>query len=956
MNTANHQSNLLSCNSFLYNIFLSLGMFSLAFLGGRSFAQQQVFTTVGSNTFTTHQSVIELTAEAVGGGGGGADLRGSGSSSQRWSAGGGGGAYARGKVPVTSSTTYPVNVGIGGPRNSTTWGGNSSFGANLVMAEGGESIQRGDRQQHTPGRGGLAGNSVGNQAVWSGGTGGTGSNRSAGGGGGAAGSTGNGDNGYRTSSNTNCGTANNGGGYPGPGALMTGGTHPLGRGGKGGDSGSGGGNGCSYGGGGGGASSSGFSNHDGGSGFQGIVIVTWSQIDNLSPANICANSATNVTIDGLNFVNVSSVTLNGNPLTHNVISTTQITATIPMGAAAGNIIVATQYGMAQVPIVIGINLVAGPASSTPTLCIHTPLTPITHSTTGATGIGTPVGLPPGVSASWAADLVTISGTPTSAGTFSYTIPLSGGCGSADVTGTIIVTDDNTVSSASASPILCLNTPLTNITHNTTGATGIGAPSGLPSGVTAAWNSNVITISGTPTDEGTFTYSIPLTGGCGTVNATGTITVNGIPTVSAIASQTLCAGSPSSPVSFSGAVIPGTSYDWTNDNPSIGLPASGTGDIDSFTVVNGTTNQTTATISVTPVANGCSGPSESFTITVNPLPVANTPANQILCNGTPSQSITFSSNISGSSYTWINSNPNIGLPASGNGNINSFTASNSGNSPITATITVIPSVNSCQGNPTTFSITVEPTPSVTFMADNDVCASESILFSNNSSGAISFAWNFGDGSSSSLQNTNHTYPTTAAIYTVTLQVTFLNGCVGSHSQTITVLPTPSAAFDVNPSTVEITNATVTFNNQSTNDLTWLWDFGDGNSSTSQNPSHTYTAPGQYSVVLVAENSSCFDTATFVILVNDVVSLPNVFTPNGDGINDLFGINSTLVSEVEFIIFNRWGATVFETKDANLHWDGKVNGQDASEGVYFYVVRVKKTDGETQDHKGSVTLIR
>ena len=89
---------------------------------------------------------------------------------------------------------------------------------------------------------------------------------------------------------------------------------------------------------------------------------------------------------------------------------------------------------------------------------------------------------------------------------------------------------NTVSAASSTPTLCINTALTPITHTTTGATGIGTATGLPAGVTAAWAANTITISGTPTASGTFNYTIPLTGGCGTVNATGTITVTPANTV------------------------------------------------------------------------------------------------------------------------------------------------------------------------------------------------------------------------------------------------------------------------------------------------------------------------------------------------------------------------------------------------------------------------------------------
>ena len=123
-------------------------------------------------------------------------------------------------------------------------------------------------------------------------------------------------------------------------------------------------------------------------------------------------------------------------------------------------------------------MTAAAASSTPTLCISTPLTAITHTTTGATGIGTPTNLPAGVTAVWATNTITISGTPTASGTFNYTIPLTGGCGAANATGTITVTANMTAAAASSTPTLCISTPLTAITHTTTGATGIGTPTNL----------------------------------------------------------------------------------------------------------------------------------------------------------------------------------------------------------------------------------------------------------------------------------------------------------------------------------------------------------------------------------------------------------------------------------------------------------------------------------------------
>ena len=176
---------------------------------------------------------------------------------------------------------------------------------------------------------------------------------------------------------------------------------------------------------------------------------------------------------------------------------------------------------------------ADTASATPTLCINTGLPVITHVTAGATGIGTPSGLPAGVTALWASNAILISGTPTVAGTFNYTIPLTGPCGTGNpvATGTITVTATNTTSAASVSPTLCLNTVLPRIRHNTTGATGIGTVSGLPAGVSAVWDADSIILSGSPTVAGTFNYSIPLTGGCGSINATGTITVISINTFS-----------------------------------------------------------------------------------------------------------------------------------------------------------------------------------------------------------------------------------------------------------------------------------------------------------------------------------------------------------------------------------------------------------------------------------------
>jgi len=235
----------------------------------------------------------------------------------------------------------------------------------------------------------------------------------------------------------------------------------------------------------------------------------------------------------------------------------QVTLTMTVTASPA---CSTAYKVSDIyPVAVRPENTVTTASSSPVLCVNTLMTDITHTTTGATGIGTPSGLPAGVNASWASNTITISGTPSNTGTFNYTIPLTGGCGTYNATGTIVV-NLNTVTTASSSPTVCNHTLMPNVTHNTTGATGIGAPSGLPPGVTANWSSNIITISGTPTNTGTFNYTIPLIGGCGTVNAIGTITVNPLPATPGVGTivQPTCVN-PNGSIELNGLL---SSVNWT----------------------------------------------------------------------------------------------------------------------------------------------------------------------------------------------------------------------------------------------------------------------------------------------------------------------------------------------------------------------------------------------------------
>src|SRR5262249_18438753 len=158
-----------------------------------------------------------------------------------------------------------------------------------------------------------------------------------------------------------------------------------------------------------------------------------------------------------------------------------------------------------------IALTSAAGTDAQTKCINTVITNITYSTTGATG-ATFSGLPAGVNGNWAANVVTISGTPSASGTFNYTVTITRASTRQAVTATgeITVTANNTIALSSAAgtdaQTKCINTVITNITYSTTGATG-ATFSGLPAGVNGNWAANVVTISGTPTASGTFNYTV-----------------------------------------------------------------------------------------------------------------------------------------------------------------------------------------------------------------------------------------------------------------------------------------------------------------------------------------------------------------------------------------------------------------------------------------------------------------
>ncbi|GAA4343086.1 hypothetical protein GCM10023184_43110 [Flaviaesturariibacter amylovorans] len=203
---------------------------------------------------------------------------------------------------------------------------------------------------------------------------------------------------------------------------------------------------------------------------------------------------------------------------------------------------------------------------------------------------------------------------------------------------------------------------------------------------------------------TVTYTLAAAGSCPPVQATATVVINALPSVSPVPNQVVCAGSTVGAIAFSGM---GTSYTWVNDNPSIGLPASGAGTIPAFTALNAGTTTQVAIITVAANTGGCASKLMTFRISVKPAPTVDAVAGSALCAGSLSTPVAFSGNIAGTTYSWTNDNTATGLATAGTGNIPAFVAVNNTGSTQVSTVTVTPVSGGCAGTPATFTLTVTP---------------------------------------------------------------------------------------------------------------------------------------------------------------------------------------------------------------------------------------------------------
>ncbi|MFB6258575.1 MAG: PKD domain-containing protein [Flavobacteriales bacterium] len=326
---------------------------------------------------------------------------------------------------------------------------------------------------------------------------------------------------------------------------------------------------------------------------------------------------------------------------------------------------------------------------------------------------------------------------------------------------------------------------------------------------------------------------------------------------------------------------------------------------------------------------------------------------------------------------------VQLVAVGSGGIDSGFSYNWSNGMTGDTITITPDSSktlsvsledTCETPTATDSVSVVmgSPPSPQIVGNNlEGCGSVTPALVNDTTNMVAgsdCSWELGDGSTATGCDTIFHQYDEPGCYDVQLTVETPAGCVDSVTEDdyVCVHPIPDAQFGFQPQETTYLHPEIDFTNQSIGDSTIFWDFGGLDSSTIQNPSYVFPEEeaGTYDVCLTATSSEgCKDTVCKEVVVKGKFFLyvPNAFTPDGDGINDLFRpvINGMDRSDYRFEIYDRWGKLVFKTKDPEKGWDGSIDGnKDASKtDVYVWkVITTNKYTGNSIVETGHVTLLR
>jgi len=181
----------------------------------------------------------------------------------------------------------------------------------------------------------------------------------------------------------------------------------------------------------------------------------------------------------------------------------------------------------------------------------------------------------------------------------------------------------------------------------------------------------------------------------------------------------------------------------------------------------------------------------------------------------------------------------------------------------------------------------------------------------------------------------------------------------YNDTARVVKKAVANFNINPEFIDISKASVVFNNFSNFAFKYQWTISDGGSYSDWSPSHTFNEVGAYNVSLIAYSmNGCNDTLSKILTVNEIykIYIPNSFTPNGDGNNNVWKPKIISGDKIDLEIFNRWGELIYHSKDESASWDGTYKNEICQEGMYLYMLKVTSKTKKIYYYRGMISLLR
>lgn len=391
-----------------------------------------------------------------------------------------------------------------------------------------------------------------------------------------------------------------------------------------------------------------------------------------------------------------------------------------------------------------------------------------------------------------------------------------------------------------------------------------------------------------------------------------------------------------PVNGSSSAL-GMSYLWTTFDGNI--VSGSTANIASVNASG------TYTITVTNPVNGCVSIDDVEVVVDTLKPTADAGTDMVLDCNNPTVTLNGTGSLGANiTYLWTG---------------NSIVSGDSTNSPIvngagTYTLTVSNTSNECTASDNVVVNTNFTQPGANAGLTDTICSGEELTLSGFTSTGDTYSWSTTDGNIVSGETTLSPTINQGGTYTLTT-INSTNGCQSNANVYIQELLV-SAVILADP-TIGLLPLTVTFINNGVADSSY-WDFANGqtfgDTSSTSATTVVYENQGTYVVTLTSFNGQCSASAqiTIEVIGTSFLIVPNVFTPNGDGKNDVFEFLSQNITELNCVIFNRWGKKVAELTSANQTW----NGDNGSDGTFYYVLKAKGLDDVEYDLKGTITMLK